>query len=99
MNTFTPEDRGNAFTGGTAPSESLSYQQHRMNSAVPRSYKANGMNQQTTFSGVGSSARDLARLTVGATPISGSLPSGNGSSARTNEARRPFQSTLVGAQY
>lgn len=99
MNDFTPEDRGNAFSGGTVPSESFAYQQHRANAKVPRQFTPHGVNQQVAFSGVGMSARDMARLTIGATPISGSLPTSNGSSALTNEQRRPFQSRYVSASY
>lgn len=99
MDTYPAEDRAYAFHDGVRPSESIAYQQYRLNASVPRTFTPRGVNQQVAFSGIGWSARDVARLTLGATPISGSLPSSNGSSAATNEKRRPFQSQFASAQY
>ena len=98
MDTYA-EDRGAAFYGGVQPSESLLYQQARHNAAIPRKFTPHGVNQQIVFSGTGSSAKDVARLTLGSTPISGSIPTSNGASARTNEQRRPFQSQFASADY
>lgn len=99
MDNYPAEDRGGAFYGGVQPSESLSYLHHRINARVPKMFTPNGVHQQISFSGIGSSATDMARLTLGSTPISGSLPTANGSSVATNEARRAYQSRFANAQY
>lgn len=98
-NDFTPENRGKAFGYGADADYALRARQQTINSRVPKAYAANGTNQQVGYSGNGWSASDAARLTIGATAVAGALPSSNGSSARTNEQRRPFQSKLAGLNY
>lgn len=80
---------GSAYSGysPTAPAPLAQYQA-QYNSMVPKTFQPNGTNMQIAASGNGRSKTDAARMTLGGTAI----PTTNGMSAQTYEAKRPFMS-------
>lgn len=84
------QDRNQAFGQGVTEPPSLQTNQAQYNARVPQAWRPSGLNQQLSFSGIGSSDKDKQRLLLGGNPVAGFLPSTSGYGAQTYQNKRPF---------
>jgi hypothetical protein len=75
---------------GVAPPASLEAAQQQQN-AGPKTFTPNGTNMQIVGSGIGSSAKDAARMTIGG----GFLPTANGTSQESLDQRRVLTNSAM----
>ena len=82
--------RTEAFGQGAVAGHPLASVAAQYNAQVPHNFMPDSVLQRVLPSGIGSSAQDRARMTLGG----GFLPTQNGMSAGTYERARPFQSVI-----